>query len=375
MKDQNLMKSMLIGWFAVAMLFVLSLLGKAVWWKHSFSIVMGTFFLIANVILVKKINNICEEEEVKTEDVGCLSSKKTGVNECLNDISLSISNLSGEGAKAIETVTIMSDKINDVSTYIHENTIAINDTIVDLKDMVSNVEKISKDSKCIYGMSEKINNQIVMSKSDLQNIVIITSENDRSTNEAYEAISKLRESSESIHVMVEFITKISDQTNLLALNAAIESSRAGEYGRGFAVLTEEIRKMAEDSKETATRISGFAKSIQENADRAVSSMKDNIQHVKDSIKTAKDMEIRLDNISTMSDGINEEMANISDFSNIQNDLFTEVLDNLEKISSHTLKGDEMLKEINISMDEQLKFYEEVGMSMEEIESSVSNILS
>ena len=85
-------------------------------------------------------------------------------------------------------------------------------------------------------------------------------------------IRHLEDQSKEIGKIIEVITGISDQTNLLALNAAIEAARAGEHGKGFAVVADEVRKLAEQSKESADQITTLVQEIQEHTDHAVTVM-------------------------------------------------------------------------------------------------------
>ena len=93
-------------------------------------------------------------------------------------------------------------------------------------------------------------------------------------------IAQLGEESDKIGKIVEAIAAISDQTNLLALNAAIEAARAGEHGRGFAVVADEVRKLAEQSQSSAREISDLIGSIQEKAQDAVASMQTGVDKVR-----------------------------------------------------------------------------------------------
>ena len=85
---------------------------------------------------------------------------------------------------------------------------------------------------------------------------------ERETRLTGESILALKQQSDEIALITEVIQSITDQTNLLALNAAIEAARAGEQGKGFAVVAEEVRKLAEQSKQSATQIAGLIESIQ-----------------------------------------------------------------------------------------------------------------
>ncbi|MEK5230472.1 methyl-accepting chemotaxis protein [Lysinibacillus sp. FSL K6-0232] len=130
------------------------------------------------------------------------------------------------------------------------------------------------------------------------------------------SMSNLSERSKQIAEIVNVIGEISNQTNLLALNASIEAARAGEHGKGFSVVAEEVRKLAESTKTSTEDIANLTKKIEEQIGLAYEDNKNNMQLVSEGIEKSAKTSTQIDNLlqimTNVQTGINELLDYIKD---------------------------------------------------------------
>ncbi|WP_018702116.1 methyl-accepting chemotaxis protein [Anaeromusa acidaminophila] len=134
---------------------------------------------------------------------------------------------------------------------------------------------------------------------------------DTTVTHSAQVVAKLGERSQEIGQIVDTISGIAGQTNLLALNAAIEAARAGEQGRGFAVVADEVRKLAEQSQEAAGRIASLIGEIQGETGRAVEAMNKGTAEVKEGTVVAGQAGAAFEEIVSLIRKANEEVAAIT----------------------------------------------------------------
>jgi methyl-accepting chemotaxis protein len=164
-------------------------------------------------------------------------------------------------------------------------------------------------------------------------------------NKSADTVKELGKSSDQIGEIISVIDDIADQTNLLALNAAIEAARAGEQGRGFAVVADEVRKLAERTTKATKEIAGMIKKIQTDTGGAVASMQQGTKEVQVGIELADKAGKSLQEIVGISQKVTDMVAQIAAASEQQSSASEQIAKNVEaisKVTSETAQGTQQI---------------------------------
>ncbi|WML34873.1 methyl-accepting chemotaxis protein [Clostridium sp. OS1-26] len=204
----------------------------------------------------------------------------------IDEASENLSSISEEMASSAEnvssTVQAMANGTSEQAEDLVSITSILNEFSTDLESVVKLIAEIDSNTKGIHSMAEKSN-------GDMGNVTISVQTVSNSFEDLISKISSVGQNVNRITEITNLINSISDQTNLLALNAAIEAARAGEAGRGFSIVADEIRSLAEQSKTSLDSINTLINTISKDASNMIettNTVKNELSNQKVNIDTA-----------------------------------------------------------------------------------------
>lgn len=183
---------------------------------------------------------------------------------------------SEEVSATVEELTAQVDSVNsnvnNASAAIEEMTSGIEEVAASAQNVAHASQKLSEEAQKVSQLANE-GQKAILSITD---VIVQTREK---ADVTFQIVEKLSESAKNIGEIVDTINSIAEQTNLLALNAAIEAARAGEAGRGFAVVADEIRKLAEESKQATQNIANILRGIVDSSMKASEATKETVEIV------------------------------------------------------------------------------------------------
>ncbi|MBV7273806.1 methyl-accepting chemotaxis protein [Clostridium sp. PL3] len=319
--------------------------------------------------------NIESRDEIGTmaNSFNNFMDKLSGMVENIKDNSVFVSESSEALNESVAKIEIGAIEINNSIKNVKSDIENITNSVEEVTSTMDSIAQVSyvtaEGAQEIVSMSEQINDIAIQSEQMALRAKEEMKKTQKLSIDTMDLNKKLGMKAEEIEKIVDTIKQITDQTNLLALNASIEAARAGEYGRGFSVVAEEIRILADNNISSTKMISELVSSIQSIILNTISSTIESGENIKQGTAIVEDVHEQLRKIVDRINNINSRIENMASAAEEQSASTEELASTMESINDSNSK---MALEVS-SIVENVNVQTEIILKTNKMSSKLNNL--
>ena len=284
--------------------------------------------------------------------------------EDVNDNTLQVTAAAQQLAASTEEVSRASHEVTanteQISSGIQVSAKAAQESSVAMEETATGVQRIAESVQTLNVEAQSMEQLAATSETSVKEAKDQMDRIFESSNETNQLIKQLSRQVSEIETITQVITDITEQTNLLALNAAIEAARAGEHGKGFAVVADEVRKLAEQSKTSASEIVNLIGEIQQDAQQVEQSVAGSMENVEQGVQVIDDAAHAFHNIIVAVQSMGGQIMDISSATEEISASAEEVSASIQEIASQATVVSSQTEQNTAAVEEQMATLEEIN---------------
>lgn len=278
------------------------------------------------------------------------------ISESFNDLLSSLREMISESKNSSVENASMSQELSATSLEVGKNVdksvSIVNDTTKRANGIIDKMKDTIKNTKSSNKEVKKANKMLIESKDEIVRLTNSVQDSARIEIDLAHKVNALSQDTEQVKSVLEVISDIADQTNLLALNAAIEAARAGEHGRGFAVVADEVRKLAERTQKSLIEINATINVVVQAISDSSEQMTSNSKEIEKLVDISSDVEKKIEDTAQMV----KDAAQASD----------ETVKEIEREGADIDAVTKSINEINSISDQNARSVEEIASTAEHL---------
>ena len=306
---------------------------------------------------------VADLDDTRSDELGILARSANDMKNRLREVMSNVSRSAETVAASSEQLTASTQETLESITHVAQNTTSLAEGAAEQSSMIDSLSanademsdkmnQLSKQTSSVYKLSQDGQESTANGQKQVDDAVNRIQGIAEQVSAAAGLVEALGKRSDEIGSIVDTISGISEQTNLLALNAAIEAARAGEAGRGFAVVAEEVRKLAEQSGESAKNIADLIRLIQKDTADAVAAIRQGNENVDEGASVVASSGEAFRTVAENFTELGRNISLASDAVDVVSKAKDNMIESLKRVEAITRKSADDTQTISAAAEEQ-----------------------